>query len=142
MYNLSFYSVGVIGSMMVDRIIIVDMASGCVLLFIRHFIVIVLVLGVMAIDEIYVSRRYTYRLRRDIIAMIVASIVMLNITILFRISHFGMNPVSGGSPPIDRIVTVRIDASCGDVIHVVPISLIVVDDVVCSMIKIGVVDRI
>lgn len=98
-------------------------------------------LGVIAIDEMYVSRRYTYRLSRDAMAIIVASAVMLNITILFRISHFGMKPVRGGSPPIDRIVIVSIDASCGDVIHVVPISLIVVDDVVWSMRKTGVVDR-
>lgn len=141
LYNLSFYSVGVIGSVSVDMIIIVDMAIGCVFWFVRHFIVIVLVLGVIAIDEMYVSRRYTYRLSRDAMAIIVASVVMLNMTILFRISHFGMKPVRGGSPPIDRIVIVSIDASCGDVIHVVPMSLIVVDDVVWSMRKTGVVDR-
>lgn len=75
-------------------------------------------------------------------AIVVASAVMLNITILFRISHFGMNPVRGGRPLIDRIVIVSIDASCGDVVHMVPMSLIVVDDVVFIIRKIGVVDII
>lgn len=75
-------------------------------------------------------------------AIVVASAVMLNITILFRISHFGMNPVRGGRPPIDRIVIVSIDASCGDVVHMAPMSLIVVDDVIFIIRKIGVVDII
>jgi len=126
---------------MVDIIIIVDIIIGCVLWLIRHFIVIVLVFGVIAIDEMYVNRRYTYRLSSDVMAIIVASVVKLNIIILFRMSHFGIKPVSGGRPPIDRIVIVMIDASCGEVIHVVPMSLIVVDDVVFNIMKIGVVDR-
>lgn len=44
-------------------------------------------------------------------AIRIASVVRLNIIILFRISHFGMNPVSGGRPPKERMVIVRIDVS-------------------------------
>lgn len=51
MYNLSFYNNGVIGSMRVDMIIVVDITIGCVLWFVRHFIAIVLVFGVIAMDE-------------------------------------------------------------------------------------------
>lgn len=36
--------------------------------------------------------------------MRVASVVKLRAVILFRISHFGMKPVSGGRPVSDRIV--------------------------------------
>lgn len=130
MYNLSFYSIGIIGNIRVDMVIIVDIIIGCDLWCIRHFMVIVLVFGVVAIDEMYVSRRYIYKLSRDIMAIVVASIVMPNIIILFKISHFGIKPVRGGRPLIDRIVIVSIDVSCGDVVQVVPMSLIVVDDVV------------
>lgn len=66
---------------------------------------------------------------------------MLNMIILFRMSHFGMNPVNGGSPPIDRIVAINAVVISGDVVHMVPISFIVVDDVECSSINTGVVDR-
>jgi len=52
-----------------------------------------------------------------------------------------MNPVSGGSPPIDRIVVISAVVISGDVVHMVPISFIVVDDVECSSINTGVVDR-
>lgn len=52
-----------------------------------------------------------YRLSRDIMAMMVASIVRLKNTILFRMSHFGMKPVRGGSPPRDRMDSVRADVS-------------------------------
>lgn len=140
MYNLSFYSVGVIGSIRVDVTASVDIGAGCVLWFVRHFVAIVMVLGDRVIDETYVSRKYMYRLSTDVRAMIVASVTMLNIIILFRMSHFGMNPVSGGSPLSDRMVRVKIDASCGDRVHMVPMSFTVEDDVECSMRKIGVVD--
>lgn len=33
-----------------------------------------------------------------------ASVVKLKAVILFRISHFGINPVRGGSPARDRMV--------------------------------------
>lgn len=74
-------------------------------------------------------------------AIVAASVIMSNIIILLRISHFGMNPVSGGSPPIDRIVAISAVVISGDVVHMVPISFIVVDDVECSSINTGVVDR-
>lgn len=83
----------------------------------------------MVIDEMYVSRKYMYRLSMDRMAIVVASIVMSNMTSLFRMSHFGINPVSGGRPPSDRIVAVSVDVSCGDMDHMVLMSLIVVDDV-------------
>lgn len=82
-----------------------------------------------------------YRLSSDAIAIMVASVIMSNMTILFRMSHFGMNPVSGGSPPIDRIVVISAVVISGDVVHMVPISFIVVDDVECSSMNTGVVDR-
>lgn len=82
-----------------------------------------------------------YRLNKDIMAMMVASVVRLKNTILFRISHFGMNPVRGGSPPKDRIDSVRADVSWGEAVHITPRSLIVVDIVECSIMKIGVVER-
>lgn len=63
------------------------------------------------------------------IAIRVASIVRLKNTILFRISHFGINPVRGGKPPRDRIDSVRADVNCGVVVHIVPKSLIVEEDV-------------
>lgn len=37
-------------------------------------------------------------------AIRVASMIMLREVILLRISHFGINPVSGGSPARDRVV--------------------------------------
>lgn len=74
-------------------------------------------------------------------AIMVASIVRLKNTILFRISHFGMKPVSGGSPPRDKMVSVRADVSWGEAVHMVPRSLIVADAVECSIMKIGVVER-
>lgn len=81
-----------------------------------------------------------YRLSRDIMAMMVASIVRLKRTILFRISHFGMKPVSGGSPPRDRIDSVRADVSWGEAVHIIPRSLIVVDVVEWSIMKMGMVE--
>lgn len=62
-------------------------------------------------------------------AIRVASIVRLKQTILFRISHFGIKPVRGGSPPRDKMVNVKADVSRGVVVHIIPRSLIVVDDV-------------
>lgn len=62
-------------------------------------------------------------------------------TILFKINHFGIKPVRGGSPPSDRIDSVRADVSWGEAVHIVPKSLIVVDVVECSIRKIGVVVR-
>lgn len=75
-------------------------------------------------------------------AIRVASIVRLKNIILFRISHFGMKPVRGGSPPNDRIDSVRADVSWGVVVHIVPRSLIVEEAVEWSIRKIGVVVRI
>lgn len=73
--------------------------------------------------------------------MVVAAIVRLNSTILFRMSHFGMKPVSGGSPPRERMDSVRADVSWGEAVHMVPRSLIVLDAVEWSIMKIGVVER-
>lgn len=72
-------------------------------------------------------------------AIRVASIVRLKKIILFRINHFGIKPVSGGRPPRDKIDSVRADVSCGVVVHIVPRSLIVVEDVEWSIRKIGMV---
>lgn len=72
-------------------------------------------------------------------AIIVASIVRLKNTILFRMSHFGMKPVRGGRPPSDRMDRVRADVSWGVVVHIVPRSLIVEEVVEWSMRKIGAV---
>lgn len=68
-----------------------------------------------------------YRLSNDIIAIIVASIVRLKNIILFRINHFGMKPVSGGSPPMDRMDSIRAVVSWGEFVHITPRSLIVLD---------------
>lgn len=59
--------------------------------------------------------------------------------ILFKISHFGMNPVRGGRPPRERIVMLVAAVRCGEVVHKVPRSLIVVDVVEPRIRKIGVV---
>lgn len=56
----------------------------------------------------------------------VASITIFIEVILLRISHFGINPVSGGKPPRESIVSVTTIIRCGEVVQAVPISLIVV----------------
>lgn len=43
----------------------------------------------------------------------------------FRISHFGMKPVSGGSPPNAIRVIIVIVESVGEIVHNVPKSLVV-----------------
>lgn len=42
-----------------------------------------------------------------------AKIVALCFVISWRMSHLGMNPVNGGSPPIERRVNVDMAASVG-----------------------------
>lgn len=71
--------------------------------------------------------------------MRVASVVRLRAVILFRMSHFGMNPVRGGRPARDRMISSVISIRCGEVVHMIPMSLIVVVDDVFSVRKIGVV---
>lgn len=80
-----------------------------------------------------------YRLSREAMAIIVASIVIFRCIILFRISHFGMNPVIGGSPPVDKMVADRSSIRAGEEVHTVPMSFIVVDDVMFMTRKMGVV---
>lgn len=82
---------------------------------------------------------YTYRLINDVIAIRVASMVMLWVVMLFRINHFGINPESGGSPPSDSIVVDSIIMVWGELVHIVPISLIVVEVVMFISISVGVV---
>lgn len=71
--------------------------------------------------------------------MRVASVVRLRVVILFRMSHFGMNPVRGGRPARDRVVSSIISIRWGEVAHMVAMSLIVVVVDAFSMRKIGVV---
>lgn len=71
--------------------------------------------------------------------MRVASVVKLRVVILFRISHFGIKPVRGGRPVSDRIVTNIINIKWGEVVHMVPMSLMVVADDALRMRKIGMV---
>lgn len=87
----------------------------------------------------YINRMYTYRLSSDNTAISVASIVMFRKIILFRTSHFGIKPVIGGSPPSDRTAIESSSMVAGEVGHVVPISLIVVDDEILIVRKIGIV---
>lgn len=43
----------------------------------------------------------------------------------FRISHFGIKPVSGGSPPnAIRVISVIVE-SVGEIVHIIPKSLVV-----------------
>lgn len=71
-----------------------------------------------------------------------ASTSIFKCAILFRINHFGINPVVGGSPPIDRTVDDRISMVVGDSNQIVPMSFIVFNDVVFMVMKIGVVVKI
>lgn len=60
--------------------------------------------------------------------MIVAVVVRLCVVSSCRISHFGINPVRGGSPPSD-INTISTKAVVvGEIIHEVVRSLIVFDE--------------
>lgn len=72
-------------------------------------------------------------------AIVVASMVMLVDTILLRISHLGIKPVRGGSPPNDRMVVEMVIIKYGEEAHMVPISLTVVDDVRLMSMNTGVV---
>lgn len=58
---------------------------------------------------------------------------------MFRISHFGINPVVGGSPAIERMADERISIVVGERGQTVPISFIVFNDVIFMAMKIGVV---
>lgn len=72
-------------------------------------------------------------------AIVVASIVMFIAVILFRISHFGMNPVRGGRPPSERMEVESANIRCGDEVHMFPMSLMDDDEVRFVMSRIGVV---
>lgn len=80
-----------------------------------------------------------YRLSRDVMAIRIASIIRFIEIILLRMSHLGINPVSGGRPLSERMVIDRAKVSWGVDVHMLPRSLIVVEVVLCSKIKIGVV---
>lgn len=122
-----------------DIIVRVEVIMWCFLSSVRHFSDISVVCGGRVIDDKYTSRMYTYRLSRDITAIKVASMVILRETILFRISHFGINPERGGSPPRDKIAVDKIIMMYGELVHIVPISLIVVDAVVLIIKNTGIV---
>lgn len=71
----------------------------------------------------------------------VAIIVRLCEVSSCKISHFGINPVSGGSPPNDiSRISVR-EAVVGEVVHVVVISLMVFDEVEISTMNVETVIR-
>lgn len=72
-------------------------------------------------------------------AIKVASVVMFREVMLFKISHFGMNPDSGGSPPSDRMEEVRMIMVYGELVHMVPISLIVIEIVMLISRNVGIV---
>lgn len=43
----------------------------------------------------------------------------------FKISHLGIKPVSGGNPPSAMRVIIIIEESVGEVVHIIPRSLVV-----------------
>lgn len=57
----------------------------------------------------------------------------------FRISHLGINPVSGGSPPNAMRVIIVIVESVGEIVHIVPKSLVVLVVDIIRIINIEVV---
>lgn len=72
-------------------------------------------------------------------AIIRASTVIFRCIILFRINHFGMNPVIGGNPPKERTVIESRSIMVGELDHIIPMSFIVVNDVRFMVRKIGIV---
>lgn len=82
---------------------------------------------------------YTYRLIREVMAIRIASTVMFREVMLFKISHFGINPESGGSPPSDRMEADRMIMVYGELVHMVPMSLIVIEVVVLINVNVGIV---
>lgn len=120
-------------------IVNIEVPTGCFLFDVRHFSCMVVVWGGSVIDDIYVSRIYTYRLSSEAIAIMVASAIMFVEIRLFRISHFGMNPERGGSPPMDRTVIDRTVMVYGELVHMVPRSLIVIDIVRLISRNVGIV---
>lgn len=120
-------------------IVMTEVETGCLLFGMRHFSGAVEVCGVSVIDDMYISRMYTYRLSKDVMAINVASVVIFVAVSLLRISHLGIKPESGGSPPRDSSVVDRIIMVCGELVHMVPRSLIVVEVVAFIKRKIGVV---
>lgn len=61
---------------------------------------------------------------------------------LFKTSHLGINPVSGGKPDRERMLISIVAIRRGDRVQMVAISLIVVDSDRLSNRKIGVVVRV
>lgn len=127
------------GNRSVVIIAVVEVAIWCFLFGVRHLSGISVVWGGRVIDDMYINRMYTYRLSSDVMAIKVASTIMFMEVILFRISHFGINPESGGSPPSDRVVVSEIIIMCGELVHIVPMSLIVIEFVVFISKNIGIV---
>lgn len=132
---------GVMGSIRAVIIVNTEVVKWCFLFVVRHFSVISVVCGGRVIDDMYISRMYTYRLSSEVIAIKVASAIMLREVKLFIMSHFGMNPERGGNPPRDRMVVARATVINGEFVHAAPMSLIVVEDVVLISINVGVVAR-
>lgn len=123
-------------------IVIIEIVMWCFLFGVRHFSGISVVCGGKTIDDTYISRMYTYRLSRDVKAIRVASIIILLDIILFKINHFGINPRRGGSPPMDRMIVDKTIIMYGDLVHMVPMSLMVVEVVRLISMNIGVVVKI
>lgn len=57
----------------------------------------------------------------------------------FRINHLGIKPVSGGSPPSAIRVIIVIVESAGEIVHVIPKSLVVLVVEIIKIINIEVV---
>ena len=75
----------------------------------------------------------------EIIVIVVATAVQLFFSSSLMISHFGINPVRGGSPPVDsKIVDIR-GRNIGVLFHISDIELIEVIECVLIIMKSGIV---
>lgn len=76
---------------------------------------------------------------KAIIAISVAVIVLLFFNSSVIIIHFGRNPVSGGSPPVDNRIIEIVGSIIGVLFHMSDIELILVDELYFIIINIGTV---
>lgn len=130
---------GVSGRIRAVVMVSVEIIIGKFLFGVRHFMGVSVVCGGRVIEDMYISCMYTYRLSRDVMAISVASGIILLEVILFKISHFGMNPDRGGSPPRESIVVDRAIMVWGVFVHMVPRSLMVIDSVLFISKSVGMV---
>ena len=61
--------------------------------------------------------------------------IMFSIVISFRISSFGINPDSGGSPPSERRDSISKSMDVGEVVQASPKSVIVFDSDISRIIN-------